>query len=298
MKQIVNKIIATLTIIYILSLVVLPINVSALNFEDKIIADEKYYSAAYKEYLKLSDEEKSKLGVIPNMYDVPLNIDLFNTYKASVGANSEESIPVSYVLTSNDVDKDGTADINVSQYGNLPMKIKDQENYNICWAFASLNSLETNLALHGYRDPNGELWDYSELYIDYLGVNGIEGTDLEDRELHSGGNFYHFLNTQAQGYGNVLETEVPYHGTYSYEYLESLYPRAQVSEYVMIPTMDKFNNQVLVNGEYCTLNDELINLVRNLTKKHIMENGSLFAMINSEDMVWSSDKSKIVLKGN
>lgn len=313
MKNVTKKIVTIMIIVISISSLIIPNIAYALNIEeninfaeitsvgskltnsisDDIIPDEKYYSTAYKEYLKLSDEEKEELNVVPNMYDVPLNIDLFNQYKTTVGNSSETAIPVSYTLTTNDVDEDGSTDINVSTYGNLKMKIKNQGSLSVCWAFASLNALETNLALNGYTDKNGNVYDYSEAYIDNLALEGIKNANgnviLKDRTIHSSGNFYHFIVSQANGYGVVLEEEVPYsNSSYNRDYLLSLIKRAEVLKDLSVPTVDKVNNRVLINNSYYTLSDDVLTYIRNEIKEHIMTNGSLYAAINSTEMVWSN----------
>ena len=46
---------------------------NVLHNETEIKSNNQNYSKAYLEYLKLSDEEKSKLDVIPRKYDIPLD---------------------------------------------------------------------------------------------------------------------------------------------------------------------------------------------------------------------------------
>lgn len=333
MKKIISKIIAILTIIYFLGLIIVPVSEMAVEYKDiitfgnarnlsvisttvqntnsklknKFVLDKSEYSAEYKEYLKLSDEEKSKLGVIPNMYDILIDASIFEKNNNFVGAGN---LPSSYTLTSADVDNDGTIDINVETYRNLPMKIKDQEQENLCWAFASLNSLETNLYLNGYKDENGQLWDYSEEHVNYCGIFGTDCNGqkiVDDRDVYDGGNFVHFLIYNmdnypffsGRGYGTVLEEEAPYGEDYysqeGYNYLTSLYRRATTCDFEFFAKIDKENGIIKTsNGNY-EANEQNIKIVRDAIKQHIVNDGSLYASIDSRKLAWSSDNSQIVL---
>ena len=48
------------------------------------------------------------------------------------------------------------------------LEIKDQKSTNFCWAFASISSLETNLAIKNYNDnKDDKIYDYSERHMVY-----------------------------------------------------------------------------------------------------------------------------------
>ena len=150
MKKNIYKVIIMLIIINIIGLMVIPISSLALvgnERKDKLdeIFDERAgISEAYKKYMELSDEEKKNVDFIPRKYNIPFEFKNRNNRNLGDGI-----LPSSYVLTKADVDGNGTQDINVAQYGNIPMRIKNQNPYGLCWAFSSLNSLETNLAKKG-----------------------------------------------------------------------------------------------------------------------------------------------------
>lgn len=84
----------------------------------------------------------------------------------------------------------------------ITIKVENQGNLGTCWAFASLNSLETYLSLNGYGD-----YDFSESHLAYLerGFNQQNGT------LENGGWFESFINYCTNGKGPVLESEIPYY---------------------------------------------------------------------------------------
>ena len=48
------------------------------------------------------------------------------------------------------------------------VKIRNQQQTNSCWAFASLSSLETNLAMEDYKKGNiTKIYDFSERHLEY-----------------------------------------------------------------------------------------------------------------------------------
>ena len=142
---------------------------------------EKNYSEDYKKYEKLTEEEKKKIEVVPRKEDIPINE--IDEIKEEIDYNKEKTIPENYNL------KD-----------HIHIKVENQANYGLCWDFASMNSLETNIALHEGRDL-----DLSELHLDYYQSNLMYGY----RTIHNGGNFSDFVDYSLLS-GAVLEETVPY----------------------------------------------------------------------------------------
>ena len=295
MRRKMYKFLSILLCVYIISLFISPVQNCAFN-SDKDIIENTNISEAYEEYLKLPEDEKQNSGIIPRKYDVP-----FKSNKNSKLRGTGE-LPTSYVLVGNDMGVD------VDEYGNINMGIEDQGSYELCWAFSSINALETNLAKKGIYNPDGELYDFSELHLDYLGYEGIRdqygNIILEDRYyLHGPGTFYHFLQyVIVNQYGVVLEEEVPYNAQYStqsdFNYLYSLFKRADVLDFISFPTIDKVNQKVLmeVNGEYdyYDLNDSILTEFRESVKRHIINNGSIYAGVDSSCMKWSNGQPLVV----
>lgn len=220
--------------------------------------NEKEYSEAYKAYLALSDEEKAKVEVIPRKYDIPLDSLYEETNKntsrksrtivsATNNERSTSSIPSSYDLR--DV---------------IDIPIRNQGGYGNCWNFASLKTIETNLALKGIKI------DLSELHVDYVMSKELVNNS---RELHAGGHFETVEEYCMKNYGPVLESEVPYDAIYEedeYEYLMSLDTEVYLEDTIDFPTIDKENKQYT---------QEELTFFRNKVKKHIMENGAVYAIV-------------------
>ena len=66
------------------------------------------------------------------------------------------------------------------------MVVRNQKNTNSCWAFASLGSLESHLALTNYyNDKEAKVYDLSERHMEYgvtrvFNNNEINNIGLED----------------------------------------------------------------------------------------------------------------------
>ena len=229
------------------------------NDYNKNQEDEDNYTEEYKEWVKLSDEEKAKYAVIPRKYKISFEeffSDELNTPKSkkskllrnSLNISETQEIPESFDLRSK-----------------ISIPVRNQSTYGLCWDFASMKSLETNLALHGYGD-----YDFSELHVDYLESEEF-GTTYK---LHNGRNFAHFEDYVANNYGPVLESEVPYNANYSVDdYNELLNMKSDifVNSTVNFPS---------INNEYT---EQELSTFRNAVKQHIMQNGSLYCVICSSE---------------
>ena len=228
---------------------------SIINKEEKTKEDiikekveEKTKTEEYKKYEKLTDKEKEKIDAIPRKEEVPYQV--IDEIKEDLNYNDEVKIPEKFNLK----DK-------------ISLKVEDQDSYGLCWDFASMNTLETNIALKHKKD-----YDFSEIHVDYITSNLLYGY----RELHDGGNFEIFED-YFKYTGTVLEKELKYNKDYTneeYSKFKDMKPVVYATETVDYPaiyTIDKddpnYNQKV---KEY-----------RNIIKTHIMNNGSLYGVISS-----------------
>ncbi len=304
-------------LLLILILFILTFSICLKSYAVNGATDEEYesYGFLYKKYLELSEEERAKVDTIPIKYDIPmeqyygkyLKNNLINSIVGNlIVSNVGTNLPSSYILSSQDTNNDGVVDnkdIRVDQYGGLHLTIEDQTPYNLCWAFASLNTLETYLQLHGYGD-----YDYSELHLDYMDVimERSKNSELvEERELHDGGNYLTFYEYMSHSDGPVLEEEVPYDASYSVsqdkEHLKSFQPRAEFVEDPLCLSLLKENGQAKIfnsnTGEYMPIDDNAVNSIRDEIKSKIMESGALYAVVNHNEMALSSTTGTYVVNG-
>ena len=205
-----------------------------INKESK---DEKYLeykntqklSASYEQYQQLSDKEKSKLEIIPEKYDIPMSV----LYSENIIENynvEETIIPEKFDLR----DK-------------ISIKVENQGNLGICYAFTSLTSVETNLAL-----IHNDNVDLSESHL-----------ATKTYGLTAGGTFITADNKYYKDkMGPVYESDWS---------TPNAPARKYVKKTVSLPT---------INKSY-TYTQEEIMAARKLVKTHIMKYGSLYASISS-----------------
>ena len=227
---------------------------------------ENNISDEYREYEKLSDEEKKNLDVIPRKEEIP--IDKIDDIKEDIDYNETEVIiPESYNLNDH---------INIT--------VENQSIYGLCWDFASMKSLETNVALH-----EGINFDFSELHVDYYTSDLMFG----GRPVHTGGNFSDFEYYSILT-GPVLEETVPFFdrvtgvidgeeynydnvrdlGEEEYSKFTSLEPMLRVTKTVNFPSVRKVDGLPIDKS----IDEEKLNEYRKVIKTHIMKNGSIYAV--------------------
>lgn len=222
------------------------------------LEDVEHYTPQYKEYLKLSDEEKAKVEVIPDKYGISLD-EYNSTHKKSSKKNRK-------VLPSR---------FNLADTYNI--KVENQGSEGNCWIFASVESIETYIQIH-----EDTTFDFSEMHVNYLESNLFEDT-MASRNINTGGNYGYFVDYMKKKYGTALESDFPYYDengkvtSYSKEELPNLVnitPVAYASTFINFPFLDKENN---------TYTEEELTEYRNNVKEHIMTNGSLYTTIIAPD---------------
>ena len=219
--------------------------------------DERNQSDLYKEYDNLPKEKKEESEVVPRKENVPIEkIEKIKNEiekKEDKEQHKEEKIPDTYNLK----DK-------------IIVKVENQGSYGLCWDFASIKPLETYLALNNLGN-----YDFSELHLDYIESNLMYGY----RQLHQGGNFEMFQKYLIES-GVVLEETVPYNGDYTNDFnkLSDLKNVVNVTETVDFPSMLKSQNST-----YNDYTEDEKKEFRETVKKHIMNNGGLYACIATPD---------------
>jgi len=136
------------------------------NYEDDKYIEyitTKEYSEAYVRYLELSEEERNELEIIPDKYDIPMSV-LYTDYMQEFYNQDiidETDFPEKFDLR----DK-------------INIKVENQGSTGICYSYASLTSVETNLALN-YND----YVDLSEVHQAAL-TGGYGGTFISYNNLY------------------------------------------------------------------------------------------------------------------
>lgn len=222
-------------------------NVPSKEEEIKEKIEEKSTTEEYKKWEKMDDKEKEKIDIIPRKEEVPYNV--IDEIKEDIKYDEEEKIPEKFNLK----DK-------------IKLKVENQGTYGLCWDFASMNALETNLALKHQKD-----YDFSEIHVDYMTSELLFGY----RPIHDGGNFQIF-EEYFKNSGAVLEKDLAYKDYKEEEYtkFKDMKPVAVVTETIDYPSRYSIDEE---DPDY----DKKITEFRNIIKTHIMKNGSLYGTIES-----------------
>jgi len=161
--------------------------------------------------------------------------------------------------------------------------VENQNPYGICYAYASLTSLETYLALN-----YGEYYDFSELHFALSLYKQDSYYASVDEALNDGGNFTHFALYAQKDKSIVLENEMPmskYLKLASYKRtsaMESDYTAINENFYQLVKVNNTKTYPQIAGNKSQYSSTELLSF-RNSVKNHIMQYGSLTAGIHSDD---------------
>ena len=167
------------------------------KFEEVEVTEE------YKEWQKLSDEDKSKT-IMPNIILIKdkSNLDylegLANIFRltALLGNTYETKYSLKDKIAEN-------------------LVVKNQQKTNSCWAFANLAALETNLALKDKNENKAvNVYDFSERHLVYATsreafLNGVINEKGFNKEI-AGGNYYIANAYLTNGEGAIKEEKMPF----------------------------------------------------------------------------------------
>lgn len=124
--------------------------------------ENKEYTEIYKQWLELSDEQKENV-IEPSKY----NFYSKDTKEEIQLANQKMNLK-SLVKMAKSSTYATSPKFSLKALIDNNLEIKDQKSTNFCWAFASISSLETNLALKNYNDnKDDKIYDYSERHMVY-----------------------------------------------------------------------------------------------------------------------------------
>lgn len=190
MKKQTRKLIISLILV---TLFLVKGQVSLANIEINKFSKSEY-TEEFKRYLQLTEEEKKKV-IQPKMFSVgSTNLETKNPLK--IARNLRSTLEPKYSLK--DV---------------IPNNIvvKNQKSTNTCWTFATLSSLETNLAL---ANQDKIKYDFSERHMEYAMsrnfLNGVVNSKGLNRTVGSGGNWYMAQAYLTNGAGAIDESAMQF----------------------------------------------------------------------------------------
>ncbi len=224
------------------------------NFEVK----EVEYTNEYQNWLDLSEEEKSQT-LQPRKYELETADDFLQT--------RNNPLKMRYLQGNSNLSQFSLKDILGEN-----TQIKNQKNTELCWSFATLSALETNLALQDYKNGKPfQKYDFSEAHMAYGTVrNTFLNNQVNDkglnRKLGGSGNFYVAQNYLTNGTGAVNETEL------SFENLGNNIDIAKIQNSNIITTLyDTVEFSATSEAEKTPLIQKM--------KSHISDYGGLYAGI-------------------
>ncbi len=256
MKKILKNLIIILFLFMLISLLDCH-EVFANNIADSLSKME--YSEEFKEWLELSEEEKQKV-IMPRIYNFKNSKTEYKNplyFTRMLGSNLNSRYSLKDIIPTN-------------------LAIKNQQQTNSCWTFASLSSLETNLALSNYRSgiDTSKVYDFSERHMEYATsktfANNVENPIGYNRNVGSGGNWWtaepYFIN----GTGAISESEMPFENNENTINISEIQNKTVSSQV--------YDTMYFENYEYA--DDERKSEIMNKIKQHIKNYGSVFACIH------------------
>ena len=231
--------------------------------------NEPYLNPKYIEYLELSEKEKKDIDLIPDAYILDYSIN--QTYGNS-------NLPATFDLRN----RNGR---------NYVSPIKNQGTTSICWAFATIENVETLYMKNNQQSYSDLVPKFSIRQMDYitstnyLALKGNWSSGLctysnctwtnwdnannGSHELDKGGNFYASSIAMSNGITLTNESVMPWHEEKKpvlvndiYGYDKSLY---EVNSTIQMPTINADNPS-----------QELVNSYVNSVKNYMLEYGGPF----------------------
>ena len=239
--------------------------------------NKPYLNPEYIEYLELSEEEREKVELIPDTYI--LDYSITQSY-----ANS--SLPSSFDLR------------NQNGY-NFVSPVKNQGGTSVCWAFASIENVETLYMKNNNQSYSDLVPKFSIRQMDYitstkydsssspsyLAIDGDWSSgmcnnsscswtgwinpDNGSHELNKGGNFFTSSIAMANGITLTDESIMPWHEEKKPVYVNEIYGYDK-SLYEVTSTI----NMPTINAD--SASSELINSYVSDIKNYMMEYGGPF----------------------
>ena len=150
----------------------------------------------------------------------------------------------------------------------INLTVEDQGRFGLCWDFASLKSLETNLAL-----TTGQEYNFSEIHLDYMASNMLAAAG---RTAHSGGGFSKFITYNIEFKGVVLQDKLEYRD----------YSKEEVLDFYNTEKLDIVVTDYIDFEEYTPdmkeeWGEERFNEYQKSIKEHIMKYGSIAVSIDN-----------------
>lgn len=230
-----------------IGMIIVLIGIFTLTFNNNSYCKEKAeikeveYSKEYKHWLELTDEQREKT-IEPLKYDIK-TINKTNNTKNIIK-----------LLQKVKAEKTGKYDLREVIPEN--MVIRNQKNTSACWAFATIGSLESNLAIKNLKNStDAKRYDYSEMHMNYASVreaflNGKVNEKGTNRKVSEGGAPINALMYLTNGSGAIKEEDMPFEDTSENIDISRIQNKEVITtlnEMVLLSSADEENAQQLKN---------------------------------------------------
>ena len=217
------------------------------------------YSDEFSKWIELSESEKLET-IQPKIYD-ELNTPMIITnphYQVNlIGSSLNSKFSLKDVINDN-------------------VAIRNQRDTEMCWAFASLSSLETNLAMNNYKSGRNldRIYDYSERHMNYATSRAFANNGINEfgfnRTPASGGQWVLAENYLTSGQGAINESDMRFENNNNIIDISEIENKTVQTRLYDTVYFDNYNE---LTG---TERTEAMNKI----KQHIQDYGSVFASMH------------------
>lgn len=249
--------------------------------EKNKVDEEPYLNPDYVEYLKSG--QSSEYGHIPEIYIID---HLYKDDVLTKQGDSNEKLSLSYY--------------NLRDDGYIT-NVYDQGSEGLCWAFSSVTSLESHLAI---KSNKTKMLTFSEKQIDYATTMPSKAIDIGSNpflynnsqvigdNLNEGGNMLRFANSTAIGISPVLcdgncsdgsnynsDNNINNNKYWKYDY--SYNSKLSPFEITNIDNTEYSLNEFLFFNPLSTNDQSDVDALVSLLKEQIVNNGSLYVSVGA-----------------
>lgn len=242
--------------------------------------ENKEYTEIYKQWLELSDEQKENV-IEPSKY----NFYSKDTKEEIQLANQKMNLK-SLVKMAKSSTYATSPKFSLKTLIDNNLEIKDQKSTNFCWAFASISSLETNLALKNYNNKENKIYDYSERHMVYSMTQSFKDGQVNTNgwkiKAKDGGTTIMSIAYLTNGSGAINEEDMKFvdnQEEIDIKDIENKQVQTTVKDIRKFDYMYITKNDGAIDANKNEIEDSKVENLKEQIKEHISTSGSVKASI-------------------